>query len=218
MQLPGRPYDPAGNVTSITQYAGSNLARTTQTRYDNDNRPISTTVDFTGSGSFNPAYPDQNITTLTRYDEGGNVISTTQFYSASTLARTTLTRYDNDNQPISMTVNFTGDGTFNPAYPDRNLTTLTLYDGVGRVISTTQSATTALARMTFTQYDAAGRAVAVTTNYSGTGTFSNAFPDRNLTQITTYGSAAGERAAQTEIRGWVGLGSPLAITTTYSYR
>jgi hypothetical protein len=85
--------------------------------YDPVNRPISTTVNYTGTGQYDSAEPDQNITTLTAYDQNGNVISTTQFYQAANLARSTLTLYDKLDRPISTTVNYTGSGQFDPVKP-----------------------------------------------------------------------------------------------------
>src|SRR5258708_24603105 len=57
-------YDSVGNRTVVTD----TLSHVAHILFDALNRPISQTADFTGSGAFNAAFPDQNITTLTQYD------------------------------------------------------------------------------------------------------------------------------------------------------
>jgi RHS repeat-associated protein len=207
-------YDANGNVVSVTHYAGTAQARTTATLYDALNRPISTTANFTGSGVFSAAFPDQNVTTLTAYDVAGNVISTTQFYGSSQ-ARTTTTYYDVLNRPVLMMVNATGG-----SGADQNIQSLTRYDENGNVISTTQYANLpSLARTSLTQYDPVNRPVTVTTNSSGaSGT------DQNLQTVTAYDSAGqvisvtqgfGTGLARTTYTQYDAAGRPVTVTSSY---
>jgi RHS repeat-associated protein/CSLREA domain-containing protein len=205
-------YDANGNVVMTTQFAGvAGLERTTHIQYDPLNRPVTVTANYV-DGSFNGAEPDRDIQSVTQYDANGNVVSVTEYANVSGLARTTLTEYDPLNRPISTTVNYApGAGG-----ADKNITSLTEYNAIGAVVTTTEFAFTNLARVTLAGYDASGRPVTTTANFAGSGAFDPNFPDRNLTQITTYG-AAGERAATTELRGGPAAGGVTPITTTYGY-
>ena len=207
-------YDANGNVISVTQFAGTAGARTTVSLYDALNRPISTTANFTGSGAFSAAFPDQNVTTLTAYDAAGNVISTTQYYG-STQARTTTTSYDVLNRPVSMMLNSSGG-----SGADQNIQSLAGYDENGNVISTTQYANLpSLARTRLTAYDPLNRPVTVTTNATGgSGT------DQNLQTLTVYNSAGqvisitqafGTSQARTTYTQYDSAGRPVTVTTNY---
>jgi len=212
-------YDAAGNIFATTELYSSPQQHTTYTWHDVLNRPITVTTNYTGTGTFvpfNPASPDKNLTSLMRYDPVGNVISTTQLYGSSQ-QQTTYTWLDGLSRPLTVTTNYTGTGqfvAFNPASPDLNLTTLTAYDALGQIVTSTQFYGSGLDRKNITQY-AASRPITTIANYAGTGLFDPNFPDRNLTQGIIYGPA-GERQATTELRGGPGLGTT-PITTTYTY-
>lgn len=212
-------YDANGNHFATTELYGSAHQHTTYMWYDVLNRPITVTTNYTGTGTFipfNSVSPDKNITWLTRYDPVGDVISTTQLYGSSQ-QQTTYTWFDSLSRPLTVTTNYTGTGqfvAFNPASPDLNLTTISAYDALGQVVTSTQFYISGLDRKNVTQY-AANRPITTIANYAGTGLFDSNFPDRNLTQGITYGPS-GEQQATTELRGGPGLGTT-PITTTYSY-
>src|SRR6185436_14601561 len=91
-------------------------------------------------------------------------------------------------------------------------------DSVGHVVTSTQFyGASGLERKAVMQYDAAGRPVTTTVNYTGSGAPSSSTPDQNLRQITVYGSAAGERTSQVEERVTPGVSGSQLITITYSY-
>lgn len=212
-------YDGAGNVTRLTRNHGTAWARTTLTEYDALNRPVTVTENYSGTGAFNPAYPDWNIKAVTTYDVAGNVTATTQ-YVGSALARTTLIEYDVLNRPMTVTANYVP----GQSGSDKNIKTVTGYDANGNVVTTTEFYGTAAARMAVTQYDALNRPVTVTSNYTGTGNFNPAFPDRNLKQVTAYNAAGqvvsvttayGSAQARTTFTEYDPKGRPVTTTTNY---
>ena len=75
----------------------------THTEYDEANRPIVVIQNYIGSGTYYPAYPDQNIRTEYTYDVNGNVIAT-----KDTLGVITRTYYDELNRPVTVVQNLTG--------------------------------------------------------------------------------------------------------------
>jgi YD repeat-containing protein len=182
------------------------LARTDFTQYDVLNRPVTVTANYVDD-VYDPARPDEDLRSVTSYDANGNVTAVTRFANAAGLARTTVTAYDPLNRPVTVTANY-ADGVINPAEPDRDLVSVTEYNGAGQVTAITHLPGSGLARTTRTAYDPGGRPVRVTANYVD-GVFDPARPDEDLVQITVYGPA--------ELRGGPGLGAAVWITTSYAY-
>jgi len=208
-------YDAASNVITTTQYANvTGLTRKTFVQYDLLNQPISVTTNYTGTGVFNAARPDENIQTLTEYDAAGLVLTTTLYANVSSLTRKTFTQYDLLNRPISVTANYV-DGNFLGTETDRDIRTLSQYDAAGNVLTTTLYANvTGLTRKTFTQYDLLNRPISATMNYVD-GVFVSTQPDQDIVMVNGY-NGAGDRVRQVEYRGGPGL-TTTAITTTYGF-
>ncbi|MBN8595225.1 MAG: PD40 domain-containing protein [Anaerolineae bacterium] len=124
---------------------------------------------------------DQNRISVTAYDRVGRVLSTRDVASIET-------RYEYDliGRRTRTLTNYV-DGLFNPALPDEDLISTTVYDRAGRVITTTdprgtqtgftydrlgrrltttQAANTALATAIYTSYDKAGRVLRMIQNWS----------------------------------------------------
>jgi len=134
-------YDLNGNVIGTINPAGI----LTRTYYDSRNRPIaivnnSTDTEFltTEPPTYSPEFPDQNIVQKMVYDPVGNQIAT-----IDPLGIITRTYYDPVNRPEYTVQNLTGQdisvGTppeYDPAYPDQNIQTQTVYDGNGNIIAT----------------------------------------------------------------------------------
>ncbi len=177
-------YDLQGNQAVITD----TLGRVTKADYDALNRPFKLTQNYLAGQAQN--YQNQyNLVTTTGYDGVGNVVTQTD-----TLGRLTLTRYDTLNRPVTLTVNYV-DGVFNPARPDEDLVTISAYDEVGNVVSTTDPA----GRVTRSAYDALNRPTTVTANYLA-GQPQNYLNQYNL--ITTFGyDAVGNRTTSSDTRG-----------------
>jgi RHS repeat-associated protein len=217
-------YDANGNVVTSTQYVNvSGLARTTRTEYDALNRPVTVTVNYV-DGTFSTAEPDKDIRTVTEYDANGNVRFTTQFFGLSGLERRTLTEYDALNRPVTVTVNYV-DGTFNAAESDRDIRSVTVYDALGRVTTTTRFAGTSLARTMKTEYDVLGRPITTTANFVD-GSFSASEPDRDIRSLSQY-DAGGNVISTTQFANVTGLARtsftqydsayrPITQTTNYT--
>jgi RHS repeat-associated protein len=123
---------------------------------------------------------DQDLLTQTRYNAQGRVEAT-----IDPAGNETRFVYDALGRTLKTIVNFTT-GTFDPTYPDQDLTTVTAYDLGSRVVSTvdvrgtqttfehdkacrqrkvTEAAGTTLARTTYTCFDKAGRTLRVIQNW-----------------------------------------------------
>ncbi len=231
----GYGYDNSGNQAWVTD----TLGHVTRTDYDALGRPATVTVNYVPSGPFDA---DTNITRTTGYDPNGNVVTRTD-----TLGRKTVTQYDALNRPVTVTANYV-DGVYDPAYPDQDLTTLTVYDEagnalqqrdagghwtyyeydeLGRLITTTnalagatvtvynaagQRSKTRDAGGAWTQYgyDDAGRLVTVTANYQN-GVYDPALPDQDIVAVTVYDDL-GRRVKSIEA-----FDAPVSRTTVYTY-
>ncbi len=140
--------------------------------------------------TYNPAYPERNVRTESVYDDEGNVIA--MIDNAGIISRT---YYDNLNRPEYVVANLVGQGisvgtppTYNPAYPDRNVRTQTVYDKAGNPIATIDT----LGLITRTYYDGNNRPETVVQNLTGQGISvttppaRGSVPDQNLRTDTTY--------------------------------
>jgi RHS repeat-associated protein len=103
-----------------------------------------------------------------------------------------------------------GCAAFNPAYPDRNVSTVTRYDAAGRSFERVD----ALGTVSHTNYDQLGRSVAVIQNYVA-GAPTTAVTNvttltayNGLSQVITVTNALG----QNTVSGYNGLGQPDRIT------
>jgi|GEM_PF-1856171 len=195
--LSGQPQNHLNQYNLITTYGYNDLGlpvaitdtvgHVTRTEYDAATRPVTTTVNYV-DGFFDSAKPDEDLQTVTQSDANGNIIATTQLYG-SAQQHTKHIWYDALNRPLTVTANYTGTGAFvpfNPANPDLNISTLTRYDAVGNVISTTQFYSAGnLARTALIQYNALNRPVTTTLNYVD-GFFTPTEPDKDLQSVNHY--------------------------------
>ncbi len=174
-------YDPAGNVITRTD----TLTRTTITRYDQLNRPVTVTTNYI-NGVFDSSRPDEDLITITAYDEVGNVATTTD-----PLSRVTRTEYDPLNRPRTVTANYMSGQPKN--YQNQyNIVTEYGYDWVGNRVAITDT----LEHVTQNEYDPLNRVSRVTQNVFA-GQPQNWLNEYNL--ITTYGyNAVGSRIAITD--------------------
>ena len=167
-------YDGVGNQILVTDTLGS----VTFTEYDELNRVARTWQNYL------PGYPQNwqeqyNIVTEYGYDAVGN-----QTLVTDTLAHVTFTEYDALNRPVTVTTNYV-DSVYDPARPDQDLWTVTLYDEVGNAVQVTDHAS----RFTRYEYDALSRLITTTDALSGT-------------TVNAY-DAAGKRVAVTDAEGRV---------------
>jgi YD repeat-containing protein len=195
----------------------------TTTRYRTDGLPLETTnaLGQTAQGLYDAhnqlvqTTDAQGITSRFRYDAANNVISTTVGITATSPLRATtlytytagsqlleqrgpdgvITRnaYDAQGQVISATIGY---GT-----PLRQTTTYG-YDALGRVVTTTVGFGTPLARSDVTRYNADNTVAKSIQNYTGSGNFTAAFPDRNITASYGY-DHLGRTVAVTDTLGHV---------------
>ena len=151
-------YDDAGNVIAITDPAGI----VTRTYYDAANRPNLIIQNFTGTGVYNPAFPDENIRAEYFYDANGNLIAT-----KDTLGIYTRTYYDELNRPETVVQNLTGQSYLDESPPargsDTNIRADTEYDANGNVIATIDPR----GITTRTYYDSLNRPITVVQNLGG---------------------------------------------------
>jgi RHS repeat-associated protein/CSLREA domain-containing protein len=215
-------YDDAGNTIITRDPAGI----ITRTYYDAANRPKLMIQNWAGTNLYDndyrnapayvPAYPDQNVRTEYFYDDNGNVIAT-----KDTLGVITRTYYDALNRPKVVIQNLFINGTdedinatlqavptYNAAYPDRNLRTVTYYDANGNVILTIDPKGT----YTRTYYDALNHPTNVVQNLVGQtiieATSNNATPPTAGTSNTnirtdTFYDQVGNVIATVDPRGTV---------------
>ena len=193
-------YDEAGNVVATIDPAGI----TTQMHYDSANRPSLTIQNFSGTGAYDPAYPDQNVRTEYFYDANGNVIAT-----QDTLGVITRTYYDELNRPATVVQNLTGQDISVDTPPGRgsssNIRTDTVYDASGNVIATIDPRNI----ITRTYYDALNRPTSVVQNLVGQNISDPEPPDAGTgatdtnIRTDTYYDQAGNAIATVDPRGTV---------------
>src|SRR5262249_6399498 len=137
-------YDQFSRVVTTTVGYGTPLARVDVTRYNLDNTIARTIQNYTGSGVFSAAQPDQNVTTTYGYDKLGRTVAVTD-----TLGHLDLTHYDGAGRVDWTARNAVGalfDANGLPLYqaysasaPDRNVNTIYGYDGLGRSTFVTET-------------------------------------------------------------------------------
>ncbi|MEW6568268.1 MAG: hypothetical protein AB1449_08915, partial [Chloroflexota bacterium] len=134
-------YDDAGRQIAVIDPNGV-IART---YYDGLGRVRYVVRNLTGQGievetppTFNPIFPDRNVRTETVYDGDGDAIAAID--NAGVITRT---YHDDLHRAVTVVQNLTGQGievetppTFNPAYPDQNVPTNTVYGPTGEVVRT----------------------------------------------------------------------------------
>ena len=203
-------YDASGNAIATINPAGV----ITRTYYDALSRPITAVQNLYGQGIeigtppvFNPTYPYRNVITDYYYDEAGNQIAV-----VDTLGVVTRTYYDVANRPEYVVQNLQGQGiyvttppVYNPAYPDENVRTQTVYDDAGQAIATIDT----LERITRTYYDGLGRARYVVRNLTGQAisvptppAYNPTYPDQNVRTETIY-DASGNAIATIDNAGTI---------------
>lgn len=205
-------YDDAGRAIGSIDTRGV----ITRTYYDALGRAQYVARNLTGQAitvttppTHNPSYPDQNVLTTTTYDAWGDAIATTD--NAGVIART---YYDALHRGRFVTQNLYGQGisvqtppAYNPAYPDRNVTTETAYDGLGSVVKSIDP----IGKATYTCYDGQRRTIKAVLNPSVSSPCGSYTPssntDQDLITLTTY-DADGNRKTSTD---------PLSKVTNYAY-
>ena len=220
---PAPAYDPDypdRNIRTETIYdiKGRNIATIdsngliTRTYYDENDRPISVLSNWQGPDiysesipDFNPSFPDRNLRTDTFYDFSGNIIAISDANN-----HITRTYYDGNNRPIAVVSNWYGIDiyssdipTYNPAYPDENILSLTIYDPAGNAIASMDR----LGITTRTYYDALNRPIIIITNWVGEDIYSDIppeydpqIPNQNLRTDYVYDNA-GNQIAVIDPRG-----------------
>jgi len=101
----------------------------------------------TGCDAFDPQYPDRNVRTSTSFDDLGRAYATTD-----ARGMVQQTAFDGVGRRIRSIANYV-DGSFDPQTPDADVITTWRYDGLGRMLSSTDPTGVA----TSTSYDALGR-------------------------------------------------------------
>ncbi len=232
-----RQYDAAGN----TLWQVDALNRWTNTHYDADNRPVTTTVNYENGDptSVSPANrgwtdgSDTDLFAVTRYNADGsvtqridNAVPGTSFTAAAPITdRVTQYGYDGQGRAVTTTVNLAP----GVVRPDLNRTTVTAYDAAsGRALGQQD----ALGRWTSTGYDALGQATSsvrdCTTGVffalrvaTGCAAYNPLVPDQNLS-TGTQDDALGRAYQSTDARGFLtqtrydGVGRAIAVTQNYS--
>jgi RHS repeat-associated protein len=209
-------YDAAGNTTDATD----GLGRVTHTWYDNLNRVISVSTNY--SPTVGPNYLNTyNLVTRYGYDAAGN-----QLLVTDTLGHITRNYYDALNRVISTTVNYTT-ATGTPNYLNQyNLITKYMYDKVGnRIVVTdpmgnpTTYAYDVLNRVMTTTNALSGRSVTV---YDALGNRIKSIDALTHTQVYTY-DLAGRLIAQADALGnattyqYDALGRTIVVTDALSH-
>ncbi len=198
-------YDSLGRVISTTVGVGTALQRTDNTSYNADNT-IAQTIRNYHDGVFDPARPDEDITTTYGYDGLGRPA-----WVRDVLSHYDATHYNNAGQIDWITRNlspaqFDSQGQpifreYTPTQPDANVSMLYGYDGLRRTVLVTETGiltgtfdpgtlrfSTTTTRVTRTEYDILSRPITITLNYRPdlpTGTL----PDVNVQTVTTYDEA-----------------------------
>jgi len=230
-------YDAAGRVVTTTVGVGTPAQRVDVTRYNADDTVAATIQDYTGAGVFDPAHPDQNVTTSDGYDALGRQVAATD-----TLGHVVATHYNAAGQADWTTRNlvpaqFDGQGqpvyqAFAPAQPDQNVSTLYGYDTLGRQTLVTQTGiltgtfntatrqfSQAMTRVTRTAYDALSRPVTTTLN-DQPGQPVNTLPDVNVQSTRQYDAQGNVTWHRDALGRWTysqydALNRP--VTTTVNY-
>lgn len=222
--VPSRPQNDENKYNLVTEYRydirGNQIAVIdtigviTRTYYDLANRPVTVVQNLAGQ-TIEAASPpardgvsEENIRMDTIYDDAGNMIATID--PAGIITRT---YYDAANRPVTTVQNLTGQDIsvpippiYNPAAPDQNVRTDTVYDANGNVIAGIDT----LGVITRTYYDTLNRPVTIVQNLTGQA-ISVATPpgrgtDTNIRTDTHY-DANGNAIATVDPRG--------VITRTY---
>ncbi|RPH74906.1 hypothetical protein EHM76_02675, partial [bacterium] len=142
-------------------------------------------IDLPAPPAYDPAYPDENLSRQTIYDMAGRSIA-----GIDTLGRVSRTYYDGLGRTYFVVRNLAGQAAdvetpppYDPAHPDQNVGSETVYDVSGRTIATIDS----LGRITRTYYDALGRVDSVVQNLVGQAivvdtppAYDPQYSDRNL--------------------------------------
>lgn len=203
-------YDSQGRLITTTQ-AAIGQSHTTLNVYDSSNHLLATINNWTGSDpaawaadcDTSAGVRDTNVCTRYGYDAAGRTISTT-----NTLGQTSLSLYDGagrsylsvgnwDGTAYSETTALTDLCDFANPDPEYNLCSLTEYDGVGRVVTTTNS----LGIKNVTEYDSLGRVDRTISNWDD-GVFVIGEADRDIE--TRYGyDAVGNTLLVTDTVGSV---------------
>lgn len=198
----GQPQNYQNEFNIITQY-GNDLAgrqvlitdtmsHVSRNTFDSAGRLATATQNYWSGHPQN--YQNQyNLVTTYAYDSAGNTTMRTD-----TLDRRTVTQYDELNRPVTVTVNYI-DGLYDPVHPDEDLISLTTYDAVGNIETTTDPS----GRVSRTVYDDLNRPSTVTANY-WSGQPQNYQNQYNI--VTQYGyDSVGNRVAITDTLGRVTL-------------
>ncbi len=171
-------YDLSGNAAASIDWmvvAGTVITRATRTYYDNANRPVKVVRNLTGDYRSDTLPPesqpgsDHDVTSETVYDNVGRLIVSIEWVvdGVQAVSRTTRIWYDDLGRPYTITQNFVGSlelsepPAYNPAYPDRNVTTQNSYDAAGKLTTTED----ALGHKTRTFYDELNRPYLVFQNW-----------------------------------------------------
>ena len=203
---PNRPQNDQNTYNLITQYQydarGNRIAVIdtygviTRTYYDLANLPITVVQNLTGQ-TIDAATPpargsgavDQNVRTDTVYATNGLAIA-----SIDVGGIITRTYYDADDRPVTIARNLSGQAIeesappiYNPASPDQNVRTDTVYDVNGNAIASTDT----MGVITRTYYDALNRPITVVQNLVGQGVSDPTPPargstDQNIRTDTAY--------------------------------
>jgi YD repeat-containing protein len=216
----GYGYDSLGRVMTTTVGLNTPLARSDVTLYNPDNS-IAETIQNDKTGTYNPLYPDQDVTTSYGYDGLGR-----QIWVRDTLGHYSVTHYNAQGQ-VDWTVKnlqpvqLDGQGNpilpatppaYSPSQTDANVATLYGYDGLGRTQLVTQTGiltgTFNLANRTFSaattratryDYDSLGRLATTTLNYvpgAGSG------PGVNVVTQTKYDNQGNVTWQQDALGRW----------------
>jgi len=242
----GRVVTTTTGLTSTLSGMVSPLRRQDVTGYNADGSVSATVRNWTGSGQFDPAHPDQNVVTRDGYDAAGR-----QAWTQDALGRYGATHYDAAGRtdwtarnyvpgargpqlPLAPIVTLSATP---PAYaataPDANVGTFYGYDVLGHQILVTQTGILTgtfnaatqqfngtTTRTTGTAYDGAGRPLTTTQNLGGAGVSNAASPDQNVQTVTQY-DAAGNVTWQRDALGrWTATsydGDNRPVTTTVNY-
>ncbi len=170
-------YDEVGRQYLVTD----TLSHVSKTEYDALNRPVTVTANYKAGGPFDA---QTDLTRTTGYDANGNVVTQTD-----TIGRMTVTQYDSLNRPVTVTTNYM-DGVYDPAQPDEDLSTITVYAANGQTAMQRDAA----GHWSYSDYDELGRLITSTNALSGTS-------------VTVYNDA-GQRVASID---------PAGNTTRYAY-
>ncbi|MDX9864023.1 MAG: DUF6531 domain-containing protein, partial [Anaerolineaceae bacterium] len=177
-------YDFQGNQIAVTDTQGV----VTRTYYDSYNRAVTTVRNLTGQSIGTSTPPargsgagDENIRMDYTFDTVGNRIATTD-----PLGVVNRTYFNEIDQPVKIVQNMTGNigdaapPAYNPAYPDQNVFTDTIYNKNGSMIATTD----VNGITTRTYYDVLNRPATIVQNLTGQAISETVPPVRNSANAT----------------------------------